>query len=174
MTAHNWLRGDYLISTDPSLLQIKAINKALGSDAVWWAGELPEDALHEAVRNSLCLGIYHRPSPVAFDDAKPSSVHTRHPLEQVGLVRVITDKVTFAYLTDVYILESHQGKGLGRWALGILNDELRSWSHLRRVMLLTTDKMHLFNKSLSMKDHKEFGGMKGVSIAMVEGPGAQH
>lgn len=89
-------------------------------------------------------------------------------------MRAITDKVTFAYLTDVYILESHQGKGLGRWALGILNDELRSWSHLRRVMLLTTDKMHLFNKSLSMKDHKEFGGMKGVSIAMVEGPGAQH
>lgn len=73
MTAHNWLRGDYLISTDPSLLQINAINKALGSDAVWWAGELPEDALREAVRNSLCLGIYHRPSPVAFDDAKSSS-----------------------------------------------------------------------------------------------------
>jgi GNAT superfamily N-acetyltransferase len=94
--------------------------------------------------------------------------------EQVGLVRVITDGVTFGYLTDVYILPDHQGGGHGRWMLEILNEVLQSWPHLRRVMLLTTDKMHLFGKNLGMKDYREFDGMKGVSIAMVEGPGAQH
>lgn len=73
MTARNWIRGDYLISTDSSLLQFKAINKALGSDAVWWAGDLPEDALREAVVNSLCLGIYYKPSPVGdCESEKPS------------------------------------------------------------------------------------------------------
>jgi GNAT superfamily N-acetyltransferase len=87
---------------------------------------------------------------------------------------VITDNVTFAYLTDVYIVDEHQGAGLGRWVLEILNAKLRSWPHLRRVILLTTDKMHLFNKNLGMKDYREFDGMKGVSIAMVEGPGAEH
>ena len=58
--------------------------------------------------------------------------------------------------------------------LGILNDVLKGWPHLRRVMLLTTDKMPLFGKNLGMKDYKEFEGMKGVQSAMVEGPGAQH
>ena len=105
---------------------------------------------------------------VAIVDKTPAA------LKQIGLVRVITDNVTFAYLTDVYILDGHRGAGLGRWVLEILNEKLRSWPHLRRVMLLTTDKMHLFSRNLGMKDYREFDGMKGVSIAMVEGPGAQH
>lgn len=74
----------------------------------------------------------------------------------------------------MYILNGNQGAGLGRWVLGIVNEKLRSWPHLRRVMLLTTDKMQLFNTNLGMRDYREFDGMKGVSIGMIEGPGAQH
>ncbi|KAA8650879.1 hypothetical protein EYZ11_005826 [Aspergillus tanneri] len=182
MVPESWHRGDYLVSTDPELLQVEAVNAALGSDMVWWAGDLPADALREALHNSLCFGIYQKSAvgtSNGIESSSPSngvepSNHTSPPFKQIGLVRVITDHVTFAYLTDVYILDGHQGAGLGRWVLEILNEKLRSWPHLRRVMLLTTDKMHLFHKNLGMKDYREFDGMKGVSIAMVEGPGAQH
>ncbi|KAG8670839.1 hypothetical protein FPOAC2_04142 [Fusarium poae] len=169
----NWTRGDYLVSTDPDLLQVDAINAALSSDMVWWAGDLPRDALWNALRSSICFGLYHKKSTFTNADNKSLDNNTEQ-LEQVGLVRVITDGVTFGYLTDVYILPEHQGGGHSRWMLGILNEVLKSWPHLRRVMLLTTDKMPLFGKNLGMKDHKEFEGMKGVQIAMVEGPGAQH
>ncbi|KAM0295946.1 hypothetical protein ACHAPM_010662 [Fusarium culmorum] len=169
----NWTRGDYLVSTDPALLQVDAINAALSSDMVWWAGDLPADALWDALRSSICFGLYRKRSS-EMNDAGPIVEYKTEEWEQVGLVRMITDGVTFGYLTDVYILPEHQGGGRGRWMLQILNEALQGWPHLRRVMLLTTDKMHLFGKNLGMKDYREFDGMKGVSIAMVEGPGAQH
>ncbi|KAE8366455.1 hypothetical protein BDV27DRAFT_143631 [Aspergillus caelatus] len=169
MAFKNWHRGDYLVSTDPDLLQVDAVNAALGSEMVWWAGDLPAAALQEALHSSLCLGLYQKAPMETPNGARSSSTSNG-----IGLVRVITDNVTFAYLTDVYILDGHRGSGLGRWVLEILNEKLRSWPHLRRVMLLTTDKMHLFSRNLGMKDYREFDGMKGVSIAMVEGPGAQH
>ncbi|SPJ73547.1 related to GNAT family N-acetyltransferase [Fusarium torulosum] len=173
MKPQNWTRGDYVVSTDPALLQVDAINAALSSDIVWWAGDLPADALWDALQSSICFGLYHKKSTDMNGDSKTPDGKAGQ-LEQVGLVRVITDGVTFGYLTDVYILPDHQGGGHGRWMLEILNEVLQSWPHLRRVMLLTTDKMHLFGKNLGMKDYREFDGMKGVSIAMVEGPGAQH
>ncbi|KNG89666.1 hypothetical protein ANOM_002339 [Aspergillus nomiae NRRL 13137] len=184
MAPENWHRGDYLVSTDPDLLQVDAVNAALGSEMVWWAGDLPAAALQEALHSSLCFGLYQKTPIETSNGTKTSSTSngveqssidkTPATLKQIGLVRVITDNVTFAYLTDVYILDGHRGAGLGRWVLEILNEKLRSWPHLRRVMLLTTDKMHLFSRNLGMKDYREFDGMKGVSIAMVEGPGAQH
>ncbi|RGP68669.1 gnat family n [Fusarium sporotrichioides] len=175
MHPQNWTRGDYLVSTDPTLLQVDAINAALGSDMVWWANDLPSDALWEALRSSICFGLYYKRSAAMNGDRRtPISDDETGQWEQVGLVRMITDGVTFGYLTDVYILPEHQGGGRGRWMLEILNEALKGWPHLRRVMLLTTDKMHLFGKNLGMKDYREFDGMKGVSIAMVEGPGARH
>ena len=41
--------------------------------------------------------------------------------KQIGLARLITDYVTIAYLTDVYVLEEYQGKGLGTWLLGAVD-----------------------------------------------------
>ncbi|GLA64574.1 hypothetical protein AtubIFM54640_006298 [Aspergillus tubingensis] len=179
MKFENWSRGDYLISTDPALLQVDATIAALGSDMVWWAGDLPVDALKGALDGSLCFGLYQKaPGDSDTNESCATTLQIPQnyctPLKQIGLVRVITDGVTFAYLTDVYILEGHQGTGLGRWLLEIMNKKLQAWPHLRRAMLLTTNKMPLFANSLGMKDYRELDGMKGVSIAMVEGPGAQH
>jgi len=65
----NWSRGDYLVSTDPALLQVDAINAALSSDMVWWARDLPEDALWDALRSSICFGLYHKKSTETNDDS---------------------------------------------------------------------------------------------------------
>lgn len=62
MGFETWHQGNYLISTDPELLQVEAVNAALESDMVWWAGGLPTSALEKALKNSLCFGIYQRTS----------------------------------------------------------------------------------------------------------------
>lgn len=67
---------------------------------------------------------------------------------QIGLARLITDEVSFAYLTDVYVLEDFQGKGLGRWMIECLNESLDSWPHLRRSMLVTSHRGPDFYKKI--------------------------
>jgi GNAT superfamily N-acetyltransferase len=37
-----------------------------------------------------------------------------HDEGQVAMARIISDEATFAYLTDVYVLEAHRGKGLSK------------------------------------------------------------
>lgn len=58
-----WTYGDgaartYLCSTDPGLLQLDALNAALGSDMLWWAKALPEDRLQTLVNNCMIIGLY--------------------------------------------------------------------------------------------------------------------
>lgn len=58
-----WTYGDgaartYLCSTDPGLLQLDALNAALGSDMLWWAKPLPEDRLQTLVDNCMIIGLY--------------------------------------------------------------------------------------------------------------------
>jgi GNAT superfamily N-acetyltransferase len=62
---------------------------------------------------------------------------------QVGLARVVTDYATFAYLCDVYVLESHRGRGLGKWLMECVmaHPELQG---LRRFNLVTRDAHQLY------------------------------
>lgn len=63
--------------------------------------------------------------------------------EQVGLVRVISDYATFAYLCDVYVIESHRGRGLSKAALRHLASHPRL-QDLRRMQLVTYDAQGLY------------------------------
>jgi GNAT superfamily N-acetyltransferase len=58
----------------------------------------------------------------------------------IGFARLITDDVSFAYLTDVYVLKEHQGKGLGSWLIECVRETLDAWPALRRTMLLVNDE----------------------------------
>lgn len=49
----------YLCSADPSILDLQALNAALGSDMLWWANALPADSLQTMVDNCLILALYH-------------------------------------------------------------------------------------------------------------------
>lgn len=57
---------------------------------------------------------------------------------QIGLARCLTDYVTFAYLTDVYVLEEYRGLGLGKWLMECINECINSGAFpaLRRVLLI--------------------------------------
>ncbi|KAJ0143383.1 hypothetical protein CTA2_1271, partial [Colletotrichum tanaceti] len=71
-------------------------------------------------------------------------------LELVGLARIFTDYVTIGYLADIYVLPSHQGKGLAPWLMECLNDVLDEWPDLRRFLLLTSSPQasKLYKKAL--------------------------
>lgn len=68
------------------------------------------------------------------------------PDVQLGLVRVVTDRATFAYLCDVYVLPAYERQGLGRWMLQRVlgSPQLQG---LRRWMLVTRDAHRLYEQA---------------------------
>ncbi|OLN96317.1 hypothetical protein CCHL11_04395 [Colletotrichum chlorophyti] len=134
-----WYRDDYLISTDRSLLDLSAINDAFGSELLWWTKRVPDDVLRRMVDHSLCLGVYKLPGSTAeIAGTSSTSCERKKGPELVGLARIVTDYVTIGYLADIYVLPSHQGKGLAPWLMQCLNEILDDWPDLRRFLLLTS------------------------------------
>ncbi|HYF66462.1 MAG TPA: GNAT family N-acetyltransferase [Herpetosiphonaceae bacterium] len=108
----DYTNGDYQISTDPARLDLAAIHAYIARS--YWGNNRPIDVVARSLQHSLCFGVYRG-------------------AEQIGLARVVTDHATFAYLCDVYILEAHQGRGLGKWLISVvagypLLQGLRRWS----------------------------------------------
>jgi GNAT superfamily N-acetyltransferase len=120
---HELRHADYLISDDPARIDVDAVHAFLARS--YWARDIPRDVVARSLANSLCLGIY------AADRA------------QVGLVRVISDYTTFAYLCDVYVLEAHRGHGLSKAALRAYATHPRL-QNLRRQHLVTQDAHGLY------------------------------
>lgn len=114
---------DYCISTDNNLLDISMIHHYLSTES-YWAKNIPLHVLQTSIDNSICFGIYYLN-------------------QQVGFSRVVSDKATFAYLADVFILEPHRGKGLSKWLMETIMHypELQG---LRRWMLGTRDAHGLY------------------------------
>ena len=117
-------RGAYRISTDSALMDVDAVHAYLARS--YWARDIPKDVVAKSMRGSLCFGLFE-------NDV------------QIGLGRVVTDRATFAYLTDVYVLEEHRGRGLGQWLIEVIvnHPDLRG---LRRFVLATRDAHKLYEK----------------------------
>jgi GNAT superfamily N-acetyltransferase len=115
-------RGEYRITTDRRDLDVRAIHDFLARS--YWSPGVPIGVVEKAIANSLCFGLFHG-------------------RDQVGLARVITDKATFAYLADVYVLEAHRGKGLSKWMLEVIRGH-PDLQGLRRFMLATSDAHGLY------------------------------
>jgi len=117
-------RDNFCISTDPARLDVDAMHGFLSR--AYWSEGIPRETIARAIQNSLCFGLY--------DGSR-----------QIGLARVITDKATFAYLCDVYVLEDYQGNGLGTWLMTVVfsHPELQN---LRRFSLVTRDAHGLYEK----------------------------
>src|SRR5262249_20233372 len=115
----------YEISADPRRLDLDLIHRFLSEDAYWSPG-IPRATVERAIANSLCFGIY---------DAGA----------QVGFARVITDRATYAYLADVFVLPAHRGNGLSKLLLQsiVAHPELQG---LRRWTLATRDAHSLYAK----------------------------
>ena len=116
--------GDYEISTDPARLDIGAMHAYLTRS--YWSPGIPLATVERAARHSLCFGLYERSSS-----------------SQVGLARVVTDHATFAYLCDVYVLEEHRGRGLGKFMMQTVMAH-PALTGARRAMLGTRDAHGLY------------------------------
>jgi GNAT superfamily N-acetyltransferase len=114
---------EYEISTDPARLDLALIHRFLSEDAYWSLG-VSREVVERSIEHSLNFGLYSG-------------------AEQVGFARVVTDYATFAWLADVFVLEPHRGRGLGRRLVGsvMAHPDLQG---LRRWMLATADAHGLY------------------------------
>jgi GNAT superfamily N-acetyltransferase len=117
-------RGGYAISTDSARLDLDVIHEFLTN--CYWAKGIPRDVVARSIEHSLCFGVY---------DGSGA---------QVGFARVISDFATFAYIGDVFILDSHRGRGLGKWLMECMVRH-PALQGLRRWMLATRDAHGLYS-----------------------------
>ena len=119
------MNNNYYLSDDNALLNIDVVFNFLTN--CYWSKGVPLTTIKKAIENSMCFGVY-------------TSAH-----QQVGFARMITDKATFAYLADVFILPEHRGQGLSKKLLKFIkeHDELQ---RLRRVVLATADAHPLYQQ----------------------------
>ena len=114
----------YEVSSDAACLDLDVVHGYLRES--YWARGIPRAVVERSLRGSLCFGVYHRGT-------------------QVGFARVISDRATFAYLADVFILPAHRGRGLSKRLLARIkaHPELQG---LRRFMLGTRDAHGLYRQ----------------------------
>ena len=120
------------ITTDKSKLDIEMIHRFLSEES-YWAKTRTFEQTKTAIENSICFGVY--------DEGK-----------QVGFARVVSDRATFAYLGDVFILDGYRGKGLSKQLMEVIvsHPDLQG---LRRWLLATKDAHGLYEQF-------EFASMK--------------
>ena len=118
-----WRRGDHVVSDEPARIDRERVWRYLARESYWAAG-IPQQAVDKAIEHSLCFGLYREGA-------------------QVGFARVVTDRSTFAYLCDVFVLPEYRGNG---YAHALLTQLFASESlqGLRRIMLATTDAHHVY------------------------------
>jgi GNAT superfamily N-acetyltransferase len=122
-------QNEFYISTDKSKLDINIIHDYLCNES-YWAKNIPVETVQRSIEGSYCFGLYVTENPITM---------------QIGFARVITDCATFAYLADVFVLESYRGKGLSKWLMKTIMD-CQDLQGLRGWMLATRDAHALYEK----------------------------
>lgn len=90
----------------------------------------------------------------------------------VGVARVITDRVTFGYMTDVYVLEDHQHRGLGTFLMKCLNEVLEGWPELRALWILASSPQSckLYEKIFGAVNFFEMNSNPDLTLLEKRGP----
>jgi len=116
--------GEVEISTDPARFDLDVIHGYLARS--YWAAGIPRETVERSIAGSLCFG--------AFDGGR-----------QIGFARVVTDRATFAYLADVFVLGEFRGRGVATRLMEaiVAHPELQN---LRRWLLVTRDAHPLYEK----------------------------
>ncbi|MES2003907.1 MAG: GNAT family N-acetyltransferase [Bacteroidota bacterium] len=113
----------YTIRTGSDKMDLAVIHQYLSQES-YWAKNIPLEVVQRSVQNSFCFGIFKLDT-------------------QVGFARLITDKATFAYLADVFVLPEHRGKGLSKWLVATIHAH-PDLQGLRRWLLGTLDAHGLY------------------------------
>jgi GNAT superfamily N-acetyltransferase len=119
---HEHHDGDILVTTDPARLDIETVHGFLTGS--YWAEGIPREVVERSIRYSICFG--------AFDGDR-----------QVGFARVISDRATFAYVADVFVLPSHRGRSIGKGLMTCITSH-PELQNLRLWTLFTRDAHGLY------------------------------
>jgi len=121
---HAWTEGEFEISTDPARIDLGVVHDFLTNS--YWARGIPLETVQRSIENSICFGIYHG-------------------VRQVGFARAVTDRTTFAYLGDVFVVTEYRGRGLSKWLMECImaHPDVQG---LRRWMLATQDAHELYQR----------------------------
>ena len=122
---HEQHDGDILVTTDPARLDLDTIHGFL-SGTSYWAPGIPREVMERSIRHSICFG--------AFDGGR-----------QVGFARVISDRATFAYVCDVFVLDRHRGRGIGKRIMACITSH-PELQNLRLWTLFTRDAHGLYRQ----------------------------
>ena len=113
----------YELDGDPARLDVGLVHHWIATDSYWAPGRTFE-VMAAAIAGSRPFGVYRDGRQVAF-------------------ARVVTDGAVFAYLCDVYVDRAERGRGLGKWLVGTVRDELVARG-VRRVLLTTADAQGMY------------------------------
>jgi GNAT superfamily N-acetyltransferase len=118
-------RGEFLVSTARERLDLDVVYGFLTN--CYWAKGVPREIVARSIEGALCFGIY---------DGEGA---------QVGFARVISDFATIAYIGDVFVLETHRGRGLSKWLMDCIVQH-PALQNLRRWLLTTRDAHGLYSQ----------------------------
>jgi GNAT superfamily N-acetyltransferase len=120
-------RDSFLITTDFDRVDLDFVHRFLTEES-YWARGIAKETVERSLRHSLCFSLF-------------TSVHEEEA--QIGFARAITDRTTFAYLADVFVISSFRGRGLGKWLISCIlaHPDMQG---LRKWMLNTKDAHGLY------------------------------
>lgn len=120
-----WRQGEYTISDERGRLDLGLVHRFISEESYWGQGR-PFEVVRRSVENSMPFGVYRGP-------------------EMVGFARVVTDRATFAWVADVFVVPAHRGRGLSKWLMETIlaHPELQGF---RRWVLATKDAHGLYEQ----------------------------
>ena len=118
------LRGDYCLTDDKTRADLDYITSRLNT--LYWARERSREAVRKTLGTSHWLLLFYREEPIGF-------------------CRLVSDMVTIAWLSDMYVEKAHRGKGLAHWMVETLLDLPEA--KVDKVVLATSDAHGLYEKS---------------------------
>jgi len=120
-----YIKKGFSIINEVSEQDIMSIYHFLAFESYWGKG-MPEESLRTAVENSMCF-VIHKQGNLC------------------GFARVITDKATFAYICDVFVLPAYRRQGLSKWLIQTVKQN-PALQGLRRWSLATADAHGLYRQ----------------------------
>jgi GNAT superfamily N-acetyltransferase len=116
---------DIEVSTDQNRLDLAVVHRFLTQESHWARG-IDRSTVERSVRNSLCFGAYRGGAQIAF-------------------ARVVTDRATFAFVCDVFVLAEARGQGIARLLVHAISTH-PDLQGLRRMALTSRDAKGLYEQ----------------------------
>jgi len=117
--------GDYELDRDLARVQFGRVHAWL-TETYWSPGITLERVIRAAEHSSFVVGAY-------FGG------------EQVGYMRVVSDRTTFGWICDVFVEQSHRGKGLAKAMVHYALDH-PDHQDMRRWLLATKDAHPIYSQ----------------------------